>query len=145
MFNQTLRVTTADLDAQAHVNNVVYVRWIEEVAVAHWLALTTPEVRARIGWVLVRHEVDYHRPATIGEEILLRTVVPHMERIKVERHTRVYRLSDGETLVRSRSLWVPVDPRTGRPVRVGGDLRASFLEAGVALPERLPITNRSPA
>ena len=144
MFSHPLRVSAADLDAQAHVNNVVYVRWIEEVAVAHWLALTTAEVRARVGWVLVRHEIDYHRPATIGEEILLRTVVPHMERIKVERHTAVYRLSDGETLARSRSLWVPVDPRTGRPVRVGRDLRASFLEPGMALPVRLHITTRTP-
>ncbi len=128
-FEVTRRVDEADLDAQAdppHVNNVVYVRWVQEAATAHWEALTTPETRDAVGWVLLRHEIDYRRPAGRGDEVRVRTAVAHLEGLTFERHTVVRRAGDGAVLAESRTLWCPIDRRTGRPRRVSAELRALF-------------------
>ena len=123
-FEQTLRVGPADLDEQAHVNNVVYVRWVQDVATAHWLALAPPAARAALAWVAHRHEIDYLRPALLGDELVVRTTVGHAEGLTFERHTEIRRPRDGRVLARSRTLWCPVDPRTGRPRRVTPEVRA---------------------
>ena len=123
-FEQTLRVEAADLDAQAHVNNVVYVRWVQDIAIAHWEALASPEVRAELAWVALRHEIDYLSPAVLGDEILVRTRVGHAEGLSFERLTEISRVRDGRVLARSRTLWCPVDARTGRPRRVSDEVRA---------------------
>lgn len=125
-FDHPVRVEAADLDAQAHVNNVVYVRWVQDAAVAHWESLTTPQVRAEVGWVLLRHEIDYRRPGVLGDALVVRTAVGHLEGLTFERHTEVRRAADGAVLAESRTLWCPVDPRTGRPRRVNAGLRALF-------------------
>lgn len=131
-FECVLRVEPADLDAQAHVNNVVYVRWVQDAATAHWEALTTPETRAEVGWVLLRHEIDYRRAAVLGDPVVVRTAVGHLERLTFERHTVICRATDGVVLAESRTLWCPVHPRTGRPRRVGAELRALFSIPGSA-------------
>jgi acyl-CoA thioester hydrolase len=131
-FAQTLRVDASDLDDQSHVNNVVYVRWVQDTATAHWLALAPPEVRAEVAWVTLRHEMDYLKPALLGDEIVVRTRVGRAEGITFERHTEVRRASDERPLARSRTLWCPVDPRTGRPRRMNAALRELFSIVGDA-------------
>ena len=125
-YERALRVGPEDLDEQAHVNNVVYVRWVQEVATEHWLALAPPAARAELAWVALRHEIDYLSPALLGDELVVRTTVGHAERLTFERHTEIRRTRDGKLLARSRTLWCPVDPRTGRPRRVGAEVRALF-------------------
>jgi acyl-CoA thioester hydrolase len=125
-FEHAVRVAPEDLDEQRHVNNVVYVRWVQDAATAHWVALSTPEQRAEVAWVLLRHEIDYRSPALLGDEVVVRTAVGHLEGLTFERLTEVRRPADGRVLARSRTLWCPVDARTGRPRRVGDELRARF-------------------
>jgi len=128
-FEQIVRVTEADLDDQQHVNNVIYVRWVQDVAVEHWRSRTSAAVQAEVGWVLLRHEIDYRAPALLGDEIRLRTEVPPQEGLKVARFVEIRRVADGRLLASSKTLWVPVDPRTMRPKRVSPELRAHFFAA----------------
>jgi acyl-CoA thioester hydrolase len=125
-FEQTIRVEPTDLDEQEHVNNLVYVRWVLDAATAHWASLTTPEIRAEVGWVLLRHELDYHSPALLGDVVVVRTEVGHLKGLTFERTTTVRNAGTARALVTSRTLWCPVDPRTGRPRRVSAELRALF-------------------
>ena len=69
-------VLPADIDEQNHVNNTVYLRWIQDVATAHWKALASADAQADIGWIVLRHEIDYKSPASLGDEILLRCSQP---------------------------------------------------------------------
>jgi hypothetical protein len=62
IFEIPITVQAADIDRQNHVNNTVYVRWIQEVATAHWEARAPAEARDAIGWVVLRHEIDYKSP-----------------------------------------------------------------------------------
>lgn len=125
-FEQVVRVAPDDLDAQEHVNNVVYVRWVQDAATAHWEALTSPEVRAEVAWVLLRHEIDYRHPALLGDAVRVRTAVGALRGLTFERRTTLHRVGDDRLIAESRTLWCPVHPRTGRPRRVGDELRALF-------------------
>jgi acyl-CoA thioester hydrolase len=125
-FERTVRVEAADMDRLGHVNNVVYVRWVQEVAAAHWHSAASPEEQAAALWVVVRHEVDYLHAARLGDEVVLRTWVGEAEGLRFDRHTEILRGGDRKPLARARTVWCPIDPRTGRPCRVPPEMRARF-------------------
>lgn len=121
-----IEVQRPDIDELGHVNNVVYVRWIQDVAVAHWRALATPREQAEVLWVVVRHEIDYKRGARLGDAVVAETWVGGASRSTFERHTEILRAADRKVLVRARTQWCPIDPATGRPKPVAADLRARW-------------------
>ena len=122
----TVSVLPADIDEQDHVNNTVYLRWVQDVATAHWKSLASKEVQAAIGWVVRRHEIDYKSPAAAGDEILLRTWVGKANRLTFERFTEIRHETDKKLFAQARTLWVPVDIRTGKPTRVSAEVRENF-------------------
>lgn len=125
-FELTANVARNDIDELGHVNNTVYLRWVQEAATAHWEALASAEMRAAIVWVVLRHEIDYKIAARADEQIILRTWVGKASRLTFERFTEIVRQSDCQLLAQARTLWCPVNPSTGRPTRVPAELRAQF-------------------
>jgi acyl-CoA thioester hydrolase len=125
-FEMIVRVQPDDIDEQNHVNNTVYLRWVQDVATAHWLAIASLEAQQTIGWVVVRHEIDYNAPATLDDEIALRTWVGKATRLTFERFTEIRRNRDGRLLSKARTLWCPINVQTSRPVRVSAEVRAQF-------------------
>lgn len=113
-----------DLDERQHVNNVVYVKWVQEAAAAHWRQLAPDAAYADIAWVALRHEIDYLSPALLGDDIIVSTWVGVAERLSFERFTEFRRRSDSRVLARARTFWCPVDARTGKPRRVSDQIRA---------------------
>ena len=84
------------------MNNVTYVRWVQEAAVAHWDAAAPATDRERLVWIVIRHEIDYKQPALAGDTVIARTRVGSATRIEFERHTELLR-SDRVLLVRRRA------------------------------------------
>jgi acyl-CoA thioester hydrolase len=125
-FEMSIAVEPADIDRQNHVNNAVYVRWIQEVATAHWKANAPAPARDEIGWVVVRHEIDYKAAAGLDDEVILRTWVGQASRATFERFVEVLRKHDRKMLAQARTLWVPINPATGKPTRVPPEIRALF-------------------
>ena len=125
-FTLTLRVSDADVDAQGHVNNVAFVRYVQDVAVAHWRAVAPPEVQAAFAWVVRRHEVEYLRPGLPGDELLMRTWVGAPAGATWERFTEVLRAGEDRPIVTARTVWVLLDAGTGRPRRVDRTLLDLF-------------------
>ena len=125
-FEMIVSVLPGDIDEQNHVNNTVYLRWVQDVATAHWKSLASAESQAAIGWIVLRHEIDYKMPASLGDEIVLRTWVGKASRLKFERFTEVRRKINNQVFAQARTLWVPIDVRTGKPTRVSAELRAQF-------------------
>jgi acyl-CoA thioester hydrolase len=122
----TVPVLPSDIDEQNHVNNTVYLRWVQDVATAHWRAVASAQAQAATGWVVLRHEIDYKTPATLDDEIVLRTWVGKATRLTFERFTEIRRKNDGQLFSEARTLWCPINARTGRPVRVAAEVRAQF-------------------
>lgn len=125
-FELAIRVQPSDIDELGHVNNVVYLRWVQDVAVAHWRSAATAQQQADVLWVVVRHEVDYKHPARLEDGIVARTWVGAATRSTFERHTEILRAADRRVLVRARTLWCPISPGTLRPMQVGDDVRERF-------------------
>ncbi len=125
-YTQPIEVQPQDIDALGHVNNVVYVRWIQDVAVAHWRSLATPEEQAEVLWVVARHEIDYKRPARPGDRLVAETWIGASKRNAFDRHTEILRANDRKVLVRARTVWCPIEPATGRPKPVSDDLRTRW-------------------
>ncbi|PZR77154.1 MAG: acyl-CoA thioesterase [Chthoniobacterales bacterium] len=125
-FEITVPVLPADIDTQDHVNNTVYLRWVQEIATAHWEAVASPEAQAAVGWVVLRHEIEYKTPALLGDEVVLRTWVGKATRLTFERFTEVRRKAGDQLLSQARTVWCPINAQTGRPARVSAEVRAQF-------------------
>jgi acyl-CoA thioester hydrolase len=129
-FEQALAILPDDIDFFNHVNNVVYVRWVQEVSTAAWFATATEAQKAAIGWVVMRHEIDYLGSARMGDELAGRTWVGTAKKHIFERFVEIVRVRDQQVLARARSLWCPVDLRTRRLTRVGPDVYERFSVPG---------------
>ena len=125
-FDMSVAVLPGDIDLQNHVNNTVYLRWVQDVATAHWQALASREAQETIAWVVLRHEIDYKAPAALGDKIILRTWVGKATRLTFERFTEIRRDGDGQLLSTARTLWCPINAQTGRPTRVSPEVRSQF-------------------
>ncbi len=125
-FEHQLGVGERDIDQLGHVNNTVYVRWMEEVAAAHWRSMTEPHHLEETAWVVIRHEIDYLHAALPGDILTGWTWIGEISAVRCERFIEISRPRDGKTLLRTRSLWCAVDPRTLRPKRIGPELQSRF-------------------
>ncbi len=123
-FSRSFRVTSDDIDEQGHVNNVAYLRWIQDIAVAHWQASATRDMQEKYSWVVLRHEIDYKKQAFDGELVTSATWVSEWTKVRCERFTEICR--EGELLVASRTVWCMIDRETKRPARIGSGLMARF-------------------
>jgi acyl-CoA thioester hydrolase len=133
VFEMAIAVAPPDIDGLGHVNNVVYVRWVQDIAVAHWRAVASAADQERFLWIVVRHEIDYKQAARLGDTILARTWVGAATRIRFERHTELLRASDKALLAKARTVWCPVDAVTGKLASVSAEVRARFSVAEGAL------------
>jgi acyl-CoA thioester hydrolase len=126
VFELPITVLAADIDQLGHVNNVVYLRWVQDVAAAHWHAAAPPADQVKVVWVVVRHEIDYKRPALLADAVLARTWVGTASGRRFERHTEILRVADRRLLARARTVWCPIDRQTGRLTDVSPEVRARF-------------------
>lgn len=123
-FSHTLIVKREHLDEQNHVNNVVYVQWIQDVAVAHWQTVATAESQSKFTWFLLRHEIDYKNQAFENDEITVTTWVGTATKVTCERFTEIKR---GETLlVKAKSNWCMLDVNTKKPAKISEEIREQF-------------------
>ncbi len=124
-YELPVTAVAADIDALGHVNNTVYLRWVQDVAIAHWSKLATEQMRQEIVWMVLRHEIDYKAAAKEGDNLILRTWIGTAEGLRFDRHTDVLNV-DRKLLVQAKTVWCPIDPQTGRPKKVSPDVRRMF-------------------
>jgi acyl-CoA thioester hydrolase len=125
VFTLPLAIRDEHIDENGHVNNVVYVGWLQEVGTAHWNSRFSAEDRARWSWVALRHEVDYFRPLPPGATAVARTWVGDPQGPRFARYVRI---EDGEGRVCAQGLseWCLVDAKTLRPHRIPPEMVRPF-------------------
>jgi acyl-CoA thioester hydrolase len=129
-YRLAITVQPGDIDEQRHVNNVVFLRYVQDVATAHWRSAAPAADQAALVWVVVRHEIDYKRPAVLGEQLVAETWVGPASRRTFERNTEIRAAGDGEIKVRARTLWCPLDATTLRPTEPSAAVRERFAIPG---------------
>lgn len=127
VFEMSFTAAPEHIDQLGHVNNAVWVQWMEQIAVAHWDTVADPAHKDAYYWVVVRHEIDYLRAAYEGDRIIGRTWVGDAPRgAKFDRHLE-FAGGDGKLCVRARTTWAVIDKAAGRPIRVPPEVVAPFL------------------
>ena len=126
-FEMAFTALPEHIDELGHVNNAVWVQWIQEIAVAHWRSVAAPEHDEAYFWVVTRHEIDYLRAAFEGDRVAGRTWVG--EAPQGARFDRLVEFTgaDGRICVRARTVWAIIDKASGRPVRVPAQVVAPFV------------------
>ena len=125
----TMRFTAQPehIDIYDHVNNAVWVRWLEEVATAHWNEIAPVEHREAYAWLVTRHEIDYRGNIREGESCTGTTEIREGPvGARFDRHT-AFRDSAGKVLVEARTTWAMIDAASGRLMRVPAEVAAPFL------------------
>jgi acyl-CoA thioester hydrolase len=127
VFELKLTAAPEHIDELGHVNNAVWVQWIQQVAVAHWESVADAVHKDAYFWVVVRHEIDYLRPAHVGDRIIGRTWVGDApEGARFDRHME-FTGTDGKVCVRAKTQWAIIDKALERPIRVPAEVIAPFL------------------
>ncbi len=125
-YEMEINIKPTDIDQLGHVNNIVYFRWVQEVAIAHWYAEASEDDRDNLLWVVTRHEIDYKRPAFTKDTIIARTWAGAASNRAFERHTELIRKSDMKLLAKVRTLWCPIDANTKKPTDIDAELYKKF-------------------
>lgn len=128
-YEIAFRVVDDDIDDLGHASNISYVRWIQDVAVQHSAAVgldLTAYQKLGAVFVVVRHEIDYLRPALRGDRLRARTWISSVMAAKCMRSTEISRESDAILLARATTTWGFIEVATGRPRRIPEDVRVAF-------------------
>jgi acyl-CoA thioester hydrolase len=122
---QAFTAGAADIDELGHVNNTVWVRWVQDLATAHWARAATSEQAAAYVWVVVRHEVDYLGNVKEGDTVTGRTwVATEAVGAKFDRFAEFSK--GGRVIVRARTTWVILARGSARPIRVPKEVVERF-------------------
>jgi acyl-CoA thioester hydrolase len=129
IFQHEITVGPADIDILGHASNITFVRWIQDTALAHSAAVGLDVAAYKeLGavFVVVRHEIDYVRPAMLGDVIEGRTWVASVMAAKCVRATDLVRKADGQVLAKGLTTWGFIEIASGRPKRIAPSIRAAF-------------------
>lgn len=125
-FTLSFTAEPQHIDELGHVNNAVWVRWIQTAATSHWDARADDAAKDAYIWVVVRHEIDYHRPLLEGQVATAHTWVAESAKgAKFDRNV-AFTDANGQRLVTALTTWALIDKASSRPLRVPADLVARF-------------------
>lgn len=126
-YNHTVTVSEKDIDALNHVNNVVYLQYVQDAATAHWQHVAPIELQEKVVWMVRRHEIDYLRQALLGDMLTIKTWVGNYTAATWDRHYEIWRPADNQIIVKAMSVWIPIDRQSMRVKRIDDMLKDCFL------------------
>ncbi|MEO1054599.1 MAG: thioesterase family protein [Bacteroidota bacterium] len=122
IFQLPIKIKEEHIDELGHVNNVVYVQWVQDAGAAHWSSFATEEMKASCLWVALRHEIDYLGQTFLDDDIIARTWVGDVSGAKFDRFVEIYRPTDDKVLAKAKTVWCLLDAQTRRPKRVNEEI-----------------------
>ena len=122
IFEYSITVMPDHLDELQHVNNVVYVQFMQDVADKHWRSVVSTELEDEVIWVVRRTEIDYLNQAFLHDELMVRTWTGEHSTVSWNRHYEIIRISDQKKIITAQSVWVLLDKLTGRPKRITDEI-----------------------
>jgi acyl-CoA thioester hydrolase len=128
VYQFKLDVTETDLDRNGHVNNVVYIQWMQDAAIAHAQESGCTKASEAIGatWVVRTHHIEYLSPLFAGDQVAVLTWPANFQRVRSTRKYKFVRAQDGAVIARAETDWVFVNAKTGRPQSIPEDVRKTL-------------------
>ncbi len=125
-FALTFTARSEHIDELGHVNNAVWVQWIQDLATAHWDAVARPEDHAKVFWVVVRHEIDYRGNIVAGDNVTGETWIDGAPKGAKSDRRVDFRNQAGKIIVAARTTWAMLDKDSQRLIRVRPEIVAPF-------------------
>ena len=125
-FTRTFTAAPEHIDVMGHVNNAVWVGWVQDMATAHWDALAAPDHARAYVWLVVRHEIDYRGNIGPGESVTGETWIPGEPKGATSLRRVDFRNAAGKVIVSAATTWAMLDRASLRPVRVRAEILAPF-------------------
>ena len=129
-YLKSIAPAAADFDEMGHVNNAVYLKWAQQIAVSHWRLIAGAEMGKRWLWVVLRHEIDYRDPILPGDEVVARTWLAAADGPRFDRFIDIRKPGAARAAAVVKSTWVLLDALTRRPKRVTRDILQAFGVSG---------------
>ena len=126
VFKEFRVVIEQDLDEMLHVNNVVFLQFLQEVAINHWHSVAPTEIIESLRWVVKKHEIEYFNPAQLGDTLELHTWIESIEGVTSRRFYEIY--TNNKLVVKANTIWVAVNPITKRPKRLDPSLKSYLFQ-----------------
>jgi acyl-CoA thioester hydrolase len=125
-FSLRFTAQAEHIDEMGHVNNAVWVQWMEQIATRHWTTVAPAALQAAYIWLVTRHEVDYRGNVALGQSVTATTFIPDPP--QGARFDRRVDFADaaGKVIVSARTTWALLDRESGRLARVRGDISSLF-------------------
>ncbi|WP_155414867.1 acyl-CoA thioesterase [Neorhizobium galegae] len=124
-FDHPIVISAADIDEMGHVNNTVYLQWVQDAVVQYWEHVSPPDVRSRLLWVALQHQVIYRRPLFLGDRVAALVTATGTRGSRAS-FTTMFKRGD-DIAAEVRSSWCCVDASTRRPRRIADDIARVFL------------------
>lgn len=128
-YHMEILIRQEDIDELSHVNNVVYLQWVQDISRAHWFELSDAEMRERFVWVVLKHEISYLKAAKWGDALTGTTWVGETGGFKSVRHVEI-RNGQHELLASAQTVWCLLDAQSFKPTRITNEI-ALCLEKGM--------------
>lgn len=128
IYTYQFTIPETAVDENKHVNNVMYVQWMQDIAVRHYQFIggTEPMRNLRATWVVREHRIEYLSPGFAGDLIEVQTWVVNIRRVRSLRRYRFVRIAEGQVLAKGETDWVLVDTQTGGPIRIPDEIANLF-------------------
>ena len=125
VFRFDIEVTKNDVDLNGHVNNVVYIQWMQDAAVAQARASGCMKASQAVGaiWVVRTHHIEYLSPLFAGDKVTMFTWPASFQRVRSTRKYKFVRVKDGAVIARAETDWVFVNAQTGKPQSIPDEVR----------------------
>jgi acyl-CoA thioester hydrolase len=125
-FDYPVIISEKDIDQLGHVNNVAYLKWVQEAAIAHWNSLATAEMKNNYLWVVIRHEIDYLSASFLNSRLIAKTWVGVSEGARSERFVDIIEAGTNKPIARVKTVWSMIDIHSKRPKRVSEEIIRLF-------------------
>ena len=120
LYQYSLIVKEKHIDNLNHVNNMVYLQWVNEMSEKHWAILSNDEINKKYSWFCIRHEIDYASQAFLGNEVTIYTWIGKTKGVRSVRYVHIY--NEDVLLAKTESTWCLMNAKTLKPTQIGDDV-----------------------
>lgn len=127
IFEYPISIHLNDIDENEHVNNISYLKWVQDVAIAHWNSVSNTDMRSKYLWVVNRHEIDYLKEAYLDSKLVAKTWVIEPQGARSYRFVDIVDTKSNTVIAKIKTTWILLDIPTKRPRRIESDIINAFL------------------